>query len=477
MNLIKSPSIQSMLGWSALEQFFKIGIQFFVSIVLARILTPSDFGLYAILAVFIILANTLANAGLTDALIQRDLTSHEEESSLFFFTITLALIISLAICVFAREIAQFYNEPKLINIIYVMAFCIFIGSFSSIQTALFSKALNFKTTALISATASALSGGVAIVVAIRGWGIWSLVTQVLLLTVISTLLIWFKHPWRPKFVFNLKSVLPYIKFGGYLLISRLVNVLSINLYTLLIGKLYSTQDVGIFNRASNFQNLLVNSMSGIVAKVAFPVFASMSVDFLRLEHGLNKALLGTVLVSVPISVILIFQAEPIILILFGNQWTDSIPILQILGFEALIWPLHLINVNLLMSLGRGDLMFRGVIVKFLVTSSLLLLAAPYGILIIAIAYVVSSYVNLFVNVYYTKQILGYGFLKQIKAVSPCLKAGVAMALVQLIAEQLLYLSLITQLLFNFLIGGMVYLLICLFLKVIEIKNIKNYYPF
>lgn len=477
MNLIKPPSIQTMIGWSAVEQFSKIGIQFLVSIVLARILTPPDFGLYAILAVLVALANTLANAGLTDALIQRDVVTHEEESSLFFFTITFALIISLTVCIFAQEIAQFYKEPKLKNIIYVMAICVFIGSFSSIQTALFSKVLDFKTTALISALASTLSGSVAIVTAVSGWGVWSLVAQVLLLTVISTLLIWFKHPWRPIFVFNLHSVFPYIKFGGYLLISRLVNVLSVNLYTLVIGKFYSTQDVGIFNRASNFQNLLVNSMSGIVAKVAFPVFALMADDVLKLERGLNNALRGTVLLSVPISVILILQAEPVIMILFGNQWTDSIPVLQILGFEALIWPLHLINVNLLMSIGRGDLMFKGVVVKFIITFSMLLLAVPYGILTMAIAYVVSSYFNLLVNIYYTNQIIEYGFLKQIKVVSPCLGAGIAMALVILIAHQLLHLNLITQLIFNLLIGGIVYVSTCLFFGVIDVKNIKKYYPF
>jgi len=267
----KQHSIHRMLGWSAVDQIFRLGFQFLVGVVLARLLTPTDFGIYALLAIFVGLASTLANAGLTDALIQRDVTTHQEESTLFIFTITLAFLIAVAMSISAHWIALFYEEPVVVDMTYAMAICVFIGSLGSVQVALFSKQLDFKTTAIIGGVAAAISSLAALLAAFSGWGVWSLVTQTFVATVVSTILIWFKHPWRPKFIFDLKLIQPYLKFGGYLLISRLVNVVSINLYTIVIGKFHSAQDVGIFNRASNFQNLLVNSMSGIVAKVAFPV--------------------------------------------------------------------------------------------------------------------------------------------------------------------------------------------------------------
>ncbi len=462
-----------MLGWSALDQFFRLGFQFLVGVVLARLLTPSDFGIYALLAIFVGLASTLANAGLTDALIQRDVTTHQEESSLFIFTISLAFLIASIMCVSAHWIASFYEKPILVNITYIMAICVFIGSLGSVQVALFSKQLDFKTTAIIGAIAAAISSLAALAAAFNGFGVWSLVAQTFVATVVSTLLIWLKHPWRPKFTFDLKLIQPYLKFGGYLLISRLINVVSINLYTIVIGKVYTAQDVGIFNRASNFQNLLVNSMSGIVAKVAFPVFALAASDHQKLERGLNKALLGTVFLSVPISISLIILAKPIVLILFGNQWVDSIPILQILGFEALVWPLHLLNVNLLMSVGRGDLMFRGVLIKFFFTFMMLLLASPYGIVTMAIAFVMSSYINLMVNIYFTKQVFDYGFIKQVKAIAPCLLAGVPTIAVMYLTRTLFDSDYLIQLGVCVLFGGLIYLWLSSKFGIYNFKRIKN----
>jgi teichuronic acid exporter len=473
---VKQKTLHGMLGWSAVDQFFRLGFQFLVMIVLARLLTPSDFGVYAMLSIFVGLANTLANAGLTDALIQRKDTTHQEESSLFFFTIALALVVALLLSLMAHWIAAFYKQPLLESIAYVMAFCVFVGSFTSVQTALFSKVHDFKTTALIGAVVSFVSGVVVISTAWAGWGVWSLVMQTLVANILSTLIFWFKHPWRPKLFFNITSLRPYLSFGGYLLISRLINVVSVNLYTLVIGKLYTAQEVGIFNRASNFQNLLVNSMSGVVAKVAFPVFAAAADDHAKLERGLNKALLGTVFLSVPIAIIFMMLAEPIVWLLFGDQWIKSIPILQILGLEALIWPLHLLNVNLLMSMGRGDLMFRGVLVKFAVTMTMLIIAAPYGLIIMALVFVGSSYINLFVNIHFTKRVLDYGWSKQLKAVKPCLFSGIPMIILIYATVSLLEVNHLALLIIGLMVGGVAYLIAAYKFRIFSIEQVSKFLP-
>ena len=473
---MRHKTLHGMLGWSAADQFFRLVCQFLVVIVLARLLTPTDFGLYAMLSIFVGLANTFANAGLTDALIQRKVTTHQEESSLFFFTIALALVVALILSVMSHWIAVFYKQPLLESIAYVMGFCVFIGSFTSVQTALFSKAYDFKTTALIGAVVSLFSGAVAISAAWAGWGVWSLVTQTLVATILSTLIFWFKHPWRPKLFFNLACIRPYLSFGGYLLISRLINVVSVNLYTLIIGKFYSAQEVGIFNRASNFQNLLINSMSGIVAKVAFPVFAAAAEDHDRLERGLNKALLGTVFLSVPIAIVLVFLAEPIVWVLFGDQWIKSIPILQILGLEALIWPFHLLNVSLLMSMGRGNLMFIGVLVKFSVTLIMLFIAAPYGLTIMALAFVGSSYLNLFVNIYFTKCVLDYGLSKQFNAVMPCFLSGIPMIFLLYVTISFLKVNHIAILIIGFLLGISAYVISGYKLRIFTRDQLAKFLP-
>lgn len=454
---MKQPTVLRMLSWSALDQFFRIGFQFLAIVVLARILTPADFGVIAMLGIFVELANTLANAGLTDALIQRKDTTHEEESSLFCFTVVLALAMALTLCVTAHWIANFYAQPLLKNVTYAIAFGLFIRSLGAVQTALFSKLFDFRTTALISGVSGSVSGAIAVIAALAGWGVWSLVLQTIIAAITSTSLLWAWHPWRPQFTFNLKLIRPYLKFGGYLLISRLINVVTVNLYTLIIGKQYTPQEVGFFNRASNFQNLLINSMSGIVAKVAFPVFASAADDHARVERGLSNALLGTAFISVPISISMVLLAGPIILTIFGNQWMGSIPILEILGLEVLIWPLHLLNVNLLMSMGRGDLMLRGVLVKFIVIIAMLLLAAPYGVTAMAKAYVFSSFINLFVNVYFTKKILPFGPAKQLRAIAPCLLAGIPMVVVILLVRNCIHLNHFAQLFVGLATGGTAYL--------------------
>lgn len=427
------------------------------------------------LGIFVGLANTLANAGLTDALIQRKASTHEEESSLFFLTVILALAIAVSLCVAAHWIAIFYAQPLLENITYAMAFGLFISSLGAVQTALFSKIFDFKTTALIAGVAGGISGAFAVIAALGGWGVWSLVLQTILSAIISTSLLWAWHPWRPKLTFSLQLIKPYLKFGGFLLISRLINVVTINLYTLIIGKQYTPQDVGFFDRASNFQNLLVNSMSGIVAKVAFPVFASLSDDHARVERGLSKALLGTVFMSVPISISLVLLAEPIVLMIFGDQWMESIPILEILGLEALIWPLHLLNVNLLMSMGRGDLMLKGVLVKFIVIITMMLLAAPYGITAMAMAYVFSSFINLFVNIHFTKKILSFGLAKQLKAIAPCLLAGVPMVIFILLIRNFLHLNHFAQLVVALATGGVAYLGSCILMGIRDLDFVRLFF--
>ncbi|WP_198246784.1 lipopolysaccharide biosynthesis protein [methane-oxidizing endosymbiont of Gigantopelta aegis] len=374
-----------MFGWSAFEQFFRMGIQFAVMLVLARILTPEDFGLFAMLAIFIAITSTVANAGLPDAIIQSKSLTIEEVSSIFFLSLIILVISSCLLATSAPLIAIFFKRSLLENITYVMALAGFVGGLGMIQSALLSRELNFKAQGIISAISSLVSGMIAITFALNGWGVWSLVYATLIGGVVSSVLLWFYHPWRPRLFFNVSLIQSHIKYGTSLLFARLINVVIANLPATLLSKFYTPQEVGLFNRANSLQNLSVNTLSGIAAKVAFPLFAHAADDSKRLERGMNKALKGTLLITMPVAVFMILLAEPIIKILLGNQWLECIPLLQILSFQIIIWPLHLLNVNLLMAVGRSDLIARGVMIKFVVVIASLSLGVKYGLLGLAIA--------------------------------------------------------------------------------------------
>jgi len=427
-------SLKHMFGWSAFEQFFRVGIQFVVMVVLARILTPEDFGLFAMLAVFIAITSTVANAGLPDAIIQSKSLTIEEESSIFFLSFGVLALSSFVLAGCAPFIATFFKQPSLENITYVMAFSGFVGGLGMIQSALLSRELNFKMQGMISAISSLVSGVAAISFALNDWGVWSLVYAALIGGVVSSLLLWFYHPWRPRLFFNALLIQTHIKYGASLLFARLINVVTTNLPATLLGKYYTPQDVGFFTRANSLQNLSVNTLSGIVAKVAFPLFAHAADDSDRLERGMNKALKGTLLITMPVAVTMILLADPIVKILLGNQWLECISLLQILSFGIIIWPLHLLNVNLLMAVGRSDLIVRGVIIKFIVVLVSLLFGIEYGLLGVAEAMLFSSIVNLFINIFYTKKVINFGYTRQLIIVLSSVLISIPMVVVVLITN-------------------------------------------
>lgn len=453
-------TITQAAKWSALDVFVRHGVQFVVSVVLARILTPEDFGVVAMLALFVGVAGVFIDGGFSAALIQRQSTTHAEESTVFYFNLFMGAITAAVLCVAAPLIADFFGYAVLRYLTYAMAFSLFVGAFGSIHSALLSKEMNFKTTAKVGLVSSVLAGALAIWMASEGYGVWSLAAHIVVSGSVTVLLLWWLHPWRPAWTFDIAALRSLFRFGGYTMAATLIDVLSTNLYLILIGKLYSARDVGLYNRAHQTQQMPITLMVLIINRVAFSSFSKMAGDGTRLTNGLRQAQAISMLVSLPAMVGIIILAEPLVLTLFGTQWSASVPILQVLGLGGLLWPMHVLNLNILMAQGRSDLFFKLTILKKVITISATVAASFYGVMAIAWTQVAVSVLAYFANTYYTRALLGYGGLNQLRDLGMNFLAVVPMAGVVYLIGSTMDASPLVELALASVVGGAVYFLTC-----------------
>lgn len=450
----------SATKWSALDVFMRQGVQFAVSIVLARILVPEDFGVVAVLALFVGMATVFIDGGLGAALIQRQNTTGIDESTVFFFNLGMGATCGILLCASAPWIVAFFELPILQYLSYAMALNLFVGAFGSIHTALLAKEMNFKTTAKVGAVSSVVAGVVAIVMAIRGYGVWSLVGHTVASGIVTVLLLWMWHPWRPSWNFSMASLRSLFRFGGYDMASSLLDVFVTNLYAILIGKMYSVRDVGLFTRARTTQLVPVTMMLSIVQRVAFSAFSSVAEDKARLVRGLRQAQAVAMFVNLPITVGVIVLAEPLVLTLFGEQWLPCVPMLQVLGLGGILWPLGILNLNVLRAQGHSNLRLRIEVIKKVVAISLTVAASYYGIMAIAWAQVVISVCMYYANTHYTKVLLAYSGLHQLRDLSINFVAVIPMAAAVYLLADSMHTWPIIELLVAGAFGFGVYLLTC-----------------
>lgn len=420
----------SAVLWSMLDVFVRQGLQVIVVMVLARILTPEAFGVFAMLALFIGIADALIDSGFSSALIQRQNTTHTDESTVFFFNVGMGVLAGLLLCAAAPSIAAFFKQPVLKYVTYAVALDLAVGALGSVHKTLLAKALDFKTTAKVGLVASLTSGALAIFLASKGLGVWSLAGQMLALTVITVILFWMWHPWRPTWVFRLASLRTLFRFGGYLTAVNVVSALHANLYSVLIGKFYSVRDVGIYDRAQRAQATSGNLIMAVINRVAYPVFSATAHDKERLARGFRKGQRLVMFVNIPLMLTIMVLAEPIVRSLFGNQWLASVPVLRVLGAVGLMLPMQIFNLNVLMAQGRSDLMFNVMLLKRTVAIGLTVAASFYGIMAIAWAQVLAAIFALWANAHYSDEFLNYGIFKQFRDLVPyavaSIPAGVAM---------------------------------------------------
>jgi O-antigen/teichoic acid export membrane protein len=406
--------------WSFFERIGQQGIQFIISIILARLLLPEDFGLIAMLMIFMAIAQSFIDSGFGHALIQKQNVTHIDECSIFYFNILIGFIAAGLLSLGSPWIANFYHQPLLIPLTCTLSLNMIINAFGLVQYTLLTKKIDFKTQLKVGTIATLSSGIIGITMAFNGFGVWSLVVQSLCNNFFRTVLLWFFNNWRPSLTFSLKSLHGMFTFGSKLLFAGLISTIFDHIYLMVIGKVFSAADLGFYSRSKKLQEIPVTNLSGAIGRVTFPVFSMVQYDKSRLKRGVRKALTTMAMVNFPMMVVLAIVARPLVQFLLTDKWLPCVPYLQLLCAVGMLYPLHAINLNVLRAQGRSDLNLKIAVLKNILKVVLLTITWRWGIEAILWGQIVVSLLCYFVNTYYTSILIKYSVWEQIYDFSPYL---------------------------------------------------------
>lgn len=406
------------LLWSSVENFSNQGVQFIFSIILARILAPSDYGVVAMVAIFFAVAQSFVDSGFSNALIRKKDRTEEDMSTCFYFNIVVGLVAYAVLFVISPWVAEFYNQPILSPIVRVSGLNVLLNSLCVVQQAKLTFNIDFKSQAKVTLTATIISGTIGVILAYMGYGVWSLVWQGVASAVCRTCLLWIIAGWRPKSRFSKKSLLYLFGYGSKLLASGLLDAIYNNVYPIVIGKFYSPAQLGLFSRAQGWASLPSSNITRILQRVTFPVLSSIQDDEERLRADYRRLLKMSAFVVFPLMLLLAAVASPLIRVVITSKWDGCAIYLQVVCFAMMWYPIHAINLNLLQVKGRSDLFLRLEIIKKILGITIMCVTIPLGVLTMCYGMVVSSVLCLFINTYYTGKLINVGFLKQMKDLFP-----------------------------------------------------------
>ncbi len=419
---LKNKAVSGMV-WTFAQQFSTQGIGFIISVVLARLLLPAEFGIIGMIAIFMGIGGALVDSGLATSLIRTTNANEEDFSTVFYFNIMGSIIIYSILYITAPFIANFFNQPILKNITRVYGITFIINAFSTIQLTRLTQKMDFKTQMRVSVP-SLIGGGVlGIILAYMGFGVWSLVWMRLLQSFLNSLQLWIVTKWKPSLIFNIDKFKYHFKFGYKLLFSALLDTTFTNIYTLIIGKLFLPAQLGFFTRAQSVVRLPVDNISGALNKVTYPLFASIKDDDERLRKVYKQIMQMVTFLIAPTLIIMGVLATPLFRFIFTEKWLPAVPYFQILCISGILYPFHVYNLNILNVKGRSDLFLRLEIIKKVLLILTILVSIPFGMFGLLWGMVVSSVLSLFINTHYSGKFINYNGLQQIKDVLPILFMG------------------------------------------------------
>ncbi|EHK2389236.1 lipopolysaccharide biosynthesis protein [Clostridium perfringens] len=420
-DVLKKKTI-SGLFWTFGEVIANQGVQFVIQIFLARLILPEEFGLIGMITVFIAISNSIIDSGFSNALIREKEVNQHDYSTVFYFNLITSIVVYVILYFSSPTISVFFAQPKLSLILRVLAITIIINAFGIIPRAILTRKINFKAQMIINISSSIVSGFIAIVLAYKGFGIWSLVFRTIIMQFIQVVMLSIINRWRPSFVFSKNSFEKLFGFGWKILVSGLIDTIYNNLYYMVIGKMYSASDLGYYTNAQKLRDIAATSISTAVQKVSYPVLSCMQNEEEVLKNMYKKIIKSSVYITFPVMFGLAIVAKPLILLLFGDNWSQSIIYFQILCLAGMLYPLHAINLNILQVKGRSDLFLKLEILKKCVAITLIAISifSKWGIIGLIWMKVVSSVIAFFINSYYSKSIIGYSTLNQIRDILPVL---------------------------------------------------------
>ena len=422
---LKNKTVKGIV-WSSVERFSVQGIQFLVMIVMARLLTPKDYGLVGMVAIFIAVAQSLVDSGFSQALIRKQNRTETDNSTVFYFNIVVGILLYLVLFAIAPWVADFYNSPELTALMRVICLSVVFNSFVVVQRALLTVNIDFKTQARASLTAAVVSGVIGIGMAYSGFSYWSIVAQQLVNLGLNTLLLWIFTRWRPRWIYSWGSFRELFTFGSKLMVSGLLDVVYRNMYLLVIGKVFTASSLGYYTRANQFAEFPSSNLTGIMQRVTYPVLCQIQDDDERLAQIYRRFLRLSAFLIFPLLVGLSAVAEPFVLLLLKEQWLFAATLLQIICFAMMWYPIHAINLNLLQVKGRSGLFLRLEIIKKAIAVLILCVTIPMGLIAMCVGQILSSLIALIINTNYTGKLIQVGFLRQMRDLLPTLLLSLSM---------------------------------------------------
>lgn len=417
------------VAWTSLDQVLGMGFGFVIGVILARLLSPDDYGLLAMIAVFNSIAFAFLDSGFGNALIRKPNLTEDDNTTAFCFNIVAGIVLYGVIWLIAPWVTVFYDKPILTQLLRVEALLLIISSFKIVQNTQLSRALNFKAKAIINVSSQVISGAIAIYAAYHGFGVWSLVLQHIASGIISLIMLWLFSPWRPRGKCSKKSFGYLWGYGSKLLASGLLDRIYGNIYPIIIGKFYSAADLGQYTRATHYAYMPSKTLTSVLQQVTFPVLSQIQGDTDRLANSYRRMLRFTVFLVFPIMLGMVALASPLVIALVTDKWAPCIPYLRVICCAAMWYPVHAINLNLLQVKGRSDLFLRLEIIKKAIITVVVFVCVPFGVMGICYGAVFTSLACLAINTYYTGKLINVGFVRQMLDMTPTLLASLAMGAV------------------------------------------------
>lgn len=445
--------------WSFIDNISNSGVTFLVGLILARLLTPAEYGIMAMIAIFIAVSNSIVDSGFSNALIRKVRIDRVDYNTVFVFNLIVSIVLYILLYTSAPAISLFFKEPVLTNVLRVIGLILIVNALGIIPRTILVRGIDFKTQTKVSIISSVSSGLVGVGMAIMGFGVWSLVWQQLSRQILNSLFLWIFCKWIPRWEFSIKSFKEMFGFGYKLLLSGLLDTLYKNIYYVIIGRCYSPAQLGQYSRAEQFNMIFSSNLTSIVQRVSYPVLSSIQEEPERLREAYRQIIKTTMLVTFACMLGLAAVAKPLIIILIGEKWLPAVSFLQIICFSGMLYPLHAINLNILQVKGRSDLFLKLEIIKKTIAVFPILIGIFYGIEYMLWGSVLTSFIAYFLDSYYSADLIRYSTIEQIRDVLPVFTVSFTIAAVMWLFSLLdisVYIQLPTQIIVGLTLAFAVY---------------------
>lgn len=459
-------------SWSFIDNVASQGITFLVGLVLARLLSPEEYGLIGIITIFIAVFNSIVDSGFSNALIRKNDAKEIDYNTVFITNLLLSIVLFGVLYLSAPAISNFFNQAQLLPLLRVMGIIVIINAFAIIQRAILVKKVDFKTQTKVSLISSISSGFVGIGMAFCDFGVWSLVGQQISRQFLNSSFLWFYSKWCPKLQFSIQSFKELFGFGWKLLISSLIDTAWREIYQVVIGKCYSPASLGQYARAQQFASICSSNLTTVVQRVSYPVLSSVQDDKERLKNGYKRIIKVTMMLAFTLILGLAAVAKPMILVMIGEQWLPCVPFLQIICLQMMLYPLHSLNLNMLQVQGRSDLFLKLEIIKKIIAIGPLLMGVFVDIYWMLGGSVLTGFISYYLNAYYSGPFLNYSIKEQVKDILPSFGVAAAMA-VPVFAMSYIPLNPFVLLPLQIVTGAIITVLICEVTQLYEYIELKG----